>query len=435
MSIMIVGIGFAIMLMLMFLSIPVAVAIIAVGAIGGYLMYGAPLVDMMGGVLWSSLNSPSMLAIPLFMLLGELLLRGGIADRMYDALAVWLGRLPGGLLHTNIVTCTLFSATSGSSVATAATVGTIALPALAERNYPIRPALGTLAAGGTLGILIPPSINLLVYGSLANTSVGELFTAAVIPGLLLTLCFSLYVFFAHRDAGALAPDTRDIPLRVKLSLLKHLVPPLVIFGVVMGSIYGGLATPTESAALGVIIALIMVALNGRLSVDLLINCSLQAARTTGMVLIVLMCALMLNVTMAMVGAAQTITAAVASLGLDQFTLLLLLVVFYLILGMFMDAMSMLVLTVPIAIPMVVAVGVDPVWFGIFIVVMCEIALITPPLGMNLFVVQGVRKDGGSFNDVIIGSLPYVFVMLAFTLLIILWPEIVTWLPNLMAGNH
>ena len=435
MSIMIVAIGFAIMLMLMFLSIPVAVAIIAVGAIGGYLMYGAPLVDMMGGVLWSSLNSPSMLAIPLFMLLGELLLRGGIADRMYDALAVWLGRLPGGLLHTNIATCTLFSATSGSSVATAATVGTIALPALAERNYPIRPALGTLAAGGTLGILIPPSINLMVYGSLANTSVGELFTAAVIPGLLLTLCFSLYVFFAHRDAGAQAPDTRDIPLRVKLGLLKHLVPPLVIFGVVMGSIYGGVATPTESAALGVIIALIMVGLNGRLSVDLLINCSLQAARTTGMVLIVLMCALMLNVTMAMVGAAQTITAAVASLGLDQFTLLLLLVVFYLILGMFMDAMSMLVLTVPIAVPMVVAVGVDPVWFGIFIVVMCEIALITPPLGMNLFVVQGVRKDGGSFNDVIIGSLPYVFVMLAFTLLIIIWPEIVTWLPNLMAGNH
>lgn len=435
MSIMIVAIGFAIMLMLMFLSIPVAVAIIAVGAIGGYLMYGAPLVDMMGGVLWSSLNSPSMLAIPLFMLLGELLLRGGIADRMYDALAVWLGRLPGGLLHTNIATCTLFSATSGSSVATAATVGTIALPALAERNYPIRPALGTLAAGGTLGILIPPSINLLVYGSLANTSVGQLFTAGIVPGLLLALCFSLYVFFAHRDAGAQAPDTRDIPLRVKLGLLKHLVPPLVIFGVVMGSIYGGVATPTESAALGVIIALIMVALNGRLSVDLLINCSLQAARTTGMVLIVLMCALMLNVTMAMVGAAQTITAAVASLGLDQFTLLLLLVVFYLILGMFMDAMSMLVLTVPIAVPMVVAVGVDPVWFGIFIVVMCEIALITPPLGMNLFVVQGVRKDGGSFNDVIIGSLPYVFVMLAFTLLIIIWPEIVTWLPNLMAGNH
>jgi len=435
MSIMIVAIGFAIMLMLMFLSIPVAVAIIAVGAIGGYLMYGAPLVDMMGGVLWSSLNSPSMLAIPLFMLLGELLLRGGIADRMYDALAVWLGRLPGGLLHTNIATCTLFSATSGSSVATAATVGTIALPALAERNYPIRPALGTLAAGGTLGILIPPSINLLVYGSLANTSVGQLFTAGIVPGLLLALCFSLYVFFAHRDAGAQAPDTRDIPLRVKLGLLKHLVPPLVIFGVVMGSIYGGVATPTESAALGVIIALIMVALNGRLSVDLLINCSLQAARTTGMVLIVLMCALMLNVTMAMVGAAQTITAAVASLGLDQFTLLLLLVLFYLILGMFMDAMSMLVLTVPIAVPMVVAVGVDPVWFGIFIVVMCEIALITPPLGMNLFVVQGVRKDGGSFNDVIIGSLPYVFVMLAFTLLIIIWPEIVTWLPNLMAGSR
>lgn len=434
MSIALVGVGFALMLLLMFLSIPVAVSIIAVGAVGGYLLYGSPMVDMMGGVLWTNLNNPSMLAIPLFMLLGELLLRGGMADRMYAALAVWMGRLPGGLLHANIASCALFSATSGSSVATAATVGTIALPALAARNYPVRPSLGSLAAGGTLGILIPPSVNMLVYGSLANVSVGQLFMAGVIPGLLLSLCFSLYIFIAHSKAGTHAPQAAAIPMRVKIGMLKHLVAPLIIFGVVMGSIYGGLATPTESAALGLIIAMLLVAINGKLSVDLLINCSMQAARTTGMVIIVLICALMLNVTMAMIGVAQTVTEWVAALGLNQLTLLLLLIVFYLVLGMFMDAMSMLVLTVPIAVPMVVAVGVDPIWFGIFIVLMCEIALIHPPLGMNLFVVHGVRKDGGSFNDVIMGSLPYVFVMIGFTLLTMAFPAIVTGLPHLMAGQ-
>lgn len=294
--------------------------------------------------------------------------------------------------------------------------------------------MGSLAAGGTLGILIPPSVNMLVYGSLANVSVGQLFTAGVIPGLLLSLCFSLYIFLAHGKAGTHAPQTPAIPLRVKLAMLKHLVAPLIIFGVVMGSIYGGLATPTESAALGLIIALVLVAINGKLSTDLLISCSMQAAKTTGMVIIVLACALMLNVTMAMVGLAQTVTEWVATLGMNQLSLLLLLIVFYLVLGMFMDAMSMLVLTVPIAVPMVMAVGVDPIWFGIFIVLMCEIALIHPPLGMNLFVVHGVRKDGGSFNDVIMGSLPYVFVMIGFTLLTMAFPVIVTWLPNLMAGQ-
>ncbi|WP_445682797.1 TRAP transporter large permease [Radicibacter daui] len=434
MSIALVAIGFAAMLVIMFLSLPVAVAIIAVGALGGYLMYGAPLVDMMGGVIWSSLNSPSMLAIPLFMLLGELLLRGGIADRMYDAMAVWLARLPGGLLHTNIATCALFSATSGSSVATAATVGTIALPALEQYNYRMRPALGSLAAGGTLGILIPPSVNLLVYGSLANTSVGELFAGGVVPGLLMAALFSVYIFFAHARAGAEATALVTMPWREKLSLARHLVPPLIIFGVVMGAIYGGLATPTESAAIGVMIALAFVGLNGRLSWELLANCSLQAARTSGMVMIVLVSSLLLNVTISMTGAAQAITHWIASFGLSQLALLLVLLVFYVVLGTFMDAMSMLVLTVPIVIPVVVAAGIDPVWFGIFIVIMCEIALITPPVGMNLFVVQGIRRDRGPYSDVTRGALPYVVLMAGFTVLLMVFPQIVTWLPQTLAGR-
>jgi tripartite ATP-independent transporter DctM subunit len=423
MSITIVGIGFTIMLALMFLSIPVAVAIVAVGALGGMVFYGMPLVDMMGGVIWTSLNSPSILAIPLFMLLGELLLRGGIADKMFDAFAGWLDRLPGGLLHTNIATSALFAATSGSSVATAATVGTIALPALNQRNYSISASLGSLAAGGTLGILIPPSINLLVYGSLANASVGQLFAAGLIPGVLLAVCFSLYIAIFQGKSG------RDID-QPRLSLR---FPPFLIFGVVMGSIYGGLATPTESAALGVVIALAIVAMMKRLSWALLLNCCMQAARTTGMTVVVLSCALLLNVTISMLGATQVVTQWVAGFGFQAFSLLLVLIVFYVVLGMFMDAMSMLVLTVPIAVPMVAAVGVDPIWFGIFIILMCEIALITPPVGMNLFVVHGLRRDGGSFNDVVRGALPYVAVMIGFVVLIMLLPDIVMWLPNQLAG--
>lgn len=425
--------AFFAMLALMFLSLPVAFAILAVGAIGGYLAFGYPLIEMMGGVTWGTLNNSVMTAIPLFMLLGELLLRGGVADKMYDALAVWMDRIPGGLLHTNIGTCALFSATSGSSVATAATVGTIALPALGQRNYPIQASLGSLAAGGTLGILIPPSVNLLVYGSIANVSVGSLFVAGLLPGLLLTALFSAYIFFAHSQAGRMSNEVNKIPLNEKIQALRHLVPPALIFTVVMGSIYGGLATPTESAALGVMMALVILWRAGRLNRVLLEHSFIQAARTSGMVILIIVCALLLNVTLSMTGATQAITQWISSLGLGAYTLLILLVLFYILLGMFMDAMSMLVLTVPIALPMVVAVGIDPVWFGIFIVVMCEIALITPPVGMNLFVVQGLRKDGGSFNDIVKGSFPYVIIMIFFTAALIIWPSIALWLPKTMAS--
>jgi tripartite ATP-independent transporter DctM subunit len=323
MSILVLALGFAAMLALMFLSLPVAFAIVAVGTVGGYLAFGMPLIEMMGSVVWGTLNNSVMTAIPLFMLLGEILLRSGIADKMFDVLAVWLGRLPGGLLHTNIGTCALFSATSGSSVATAATVATVALPALGQRGYPLQATLGSLAAGGTLGILIPPSVNLLVYGSLANVSVGQLFIAGVVPGLLLTALFSLYILIAHRNAGA-ADKAPDVPLAQKLRLLRHLLPPAVIFLVVMGSIYGGLATPTESAALGVMVALFFVWRQGRLSLALMEHCFRQSARTTGMVVLVIVCALLLNVTLSMLGTAQAVTQWVGSLGLNAYTLLALL---------------------------------------------------------------------------------------------------------------
>ncbi|WP_420398415.1 TRAP transporter large permease [Marinovum algicola] len=427
--------GFFGMMGLLLMSFPIAVIMVVLGVIGGVLLYGWPLLNSMGPVIWGVQNENILTAVPLFILLGELLLRSGIADRMYGALAIWLNRLPGGLLHTNIGCCSLFAATSGSSVATAATVGTVALPNLKRRGYGSRQALGSLAAGGTLGILIPPSVNLLIYGSLANESIGQLFIAGIIPGIALTLLFMVYIasesYFIPASDGE---EEAKVPLAMKLAALKHLVPPAIIFAVVMGSIYCGIATPTESAALGVVVALAFAAREGKLSLEFFDNCFRQTAKTTGMILLIITAAFMLNVTLALGGIAQTMTAWVASFGLAPWALLMALIVFYLFLGMFMDVLSMQVLTIPVALPIVTAVGIDPIWFGIFIVLMCELGMITPPVGMNLYVVQGVRTDGGPFRDVVLGAIPYALIMVLFTILLIFVPQIVTWLPETMSGR-
>lgn len=428
-------VGFTSMMAMLLLSLPVAAIMVALGVIGGLLLYGWPLVESMGPVIWGVTNENILTAIPLFVLLGELLLRSGLADNMYASLAMWFGRLPGGLLHTNIATCSLFAATSGSSVATAATVGTVALPALKSRGYDPSRSLGSLAAGGTLGILIPPSVNLLIYGSLANVSVGQLFTAGVVPGVLLALLFMLFIAVQSlvQSGIPVAPEA-DVTRAQKLAALVHLIPPAIVFAVVMGSIYLGIATPTESAALGVVIALALVWREGRLSFELLDDCFRGTAKTSGMILLIITAAFMLNVTLALGGVAQAVTEWVASFELSQFRLLLAFIVFYLILGMFMDVLSMQVLTIPIALPIVTHVGVDPIWFGIFVVLMCELGMITPPVGMNLYVVQGVRGDNGPFRDVVVGAMPYALMMILFTIMLMIWPQIALWLPQTMHGN-
>jgi tripartite ATP-independent transporter DctM subunit len=433
MTIVDIAVGFVVMMGLLMIGFPVAIVMVAMGVLGGVLLYGPVLLQSMGPVLWGVQNGNVLTAIPLFILLGELLLRSGIADRMYGALALWLGRLPGGLLHTNIGCCALFAATSGSSVATAATVGTVALPSLTDRNYSSSRALGSLAAGGTLGILIPPSVNLLVYGSLANVSVGQLFIAGIVPGILLTLSFMVLIALQHywRPDDVIHPDTTTRAERI--AALRHLIPPAVVFFVIMGSIYMGIATPTESAALAVVVALGFVWREGRLSLSFLDICFRQTAKTTGMILLIIAAAFTLNVTLALGGITNAMSAWVGGLGLTPTALLFALMVFYLILGMFMDVLSMQVLTIPIAVPIVVAAGIDPIWFGIFVVLMSELGMITPPVGMNLYVVQGVRSDNGPFMDVIIGALPYCAIMLLFATMLIFWPDIVMWLPESFAG--
>ena len=423
-------VGFLLMIGMMLIGIPIAVSMFIVGVGGGMLAFGRPFIDSIASVAWGVQNENLLTAIPLFILLGELLLRSGIADRMYVTLAAWLGRLPGGLLHTNIGCCALFAATSGSSVATAATIGTVALPSLHARNYSMRDSLGSIAAGGTLGILIPPSVNMIIYGSLTNNSIGKLFIAGIIPGLLLALLFMAFIFVKSVATGSGRTEVSP-PLAERVRLLRNLVAPLVVFGIVMGSLYFGIATATESAALGVVVALLFVWQSGRMSRELLKNCFLQTGRIAGMILLIIVAAFILNLAISLTGVAEAMTKWVSSFGLSGTTMILVLIFFYLILGMFMDVLSMQVATIPITYPIVTALGVDPIWYGIFIVLMCELGMITPPVGMNLFVVHGIRPDKGGIEDAIWGALPYAVIMIAFTLLLLAVPELVLWLPAKM----
>lgn len=430
MSLTYIAIGFFAMLGMMLIGLPIATAMATVGIIGGMLAYGVPFIDSIAPVVWGVHNDNLLTSIPLFVLMGELLLRSGIADRMFGAMAAWLGRLPGGLLHANIGCSAIFAATSGSSVATAATIGTVALPSLHRRGYPMTMSLGSIAAGGTLGILIPPSVNLIVYGSLTDTSIGRLFVAGIIPGLLLTAAFMGFVaVYAVMSQSTIREE--KMPWRQRIYLLKDLVPPGVVFVIVMGSLYSGVATTTESAALGVVASLGFAWHSRKLSWALLQNCFVQTAKTSGMILLIITAAFILNLAVSLTGVAETMTQWVTSFGLSGTQMLLILMVFYLVLGMFMDVLSMMVATIPITFPIVVALGIDPVWFGIFIVLMCELGLITPPVGMNLFVVQGIRPDGGSIRDAIVGALPYVLILIGFAFLLIAFPAIVTWLPGQM----
>lgn len=417
---------------LLFLGVPISPVMAIIGLVGGLLAFGYPFMNSIGNVVWGVHNSFILTAVPLFILMGEILLRSGVADRMYESLAKWMNWLPGNLLHTNIGCCALFSATTGSSVACAATVGTVALPTLNERGFSKKLSLGSLAAGGTMGILIPPSIALIIYGSLTNNSISQLFVAGVIPGIALTLTFIVYLMFASMYVGT--TGTIVVSWSDRIKALPAMVPPLVIFFIVMGSIYFGLATPTESAALGIMASLFFAWRTGRLSSEMLHKCFVNTAQLTGMIILIITAAFILNLTLSLLGIAEMLTQSVMSLDLTLTQLTLVMIVFYIVLGMFLDVLSIQVATIPIAYPIMTAAGADPIWFGIFIVLMSEVAMITPPMGMNLFVIQGVRQDKGPLSDVIWGALPFALIMLAFTVMLIFVPDLVTWLPSKMKGG-
>ncbi len=421
-----------ILVLLLGLAVPVAAGLGFLGLALAELYSKLPLALAMGEVAWATSNNFLLVAIPFFVLLGEILLRSGMAERMYNALVLWMPWLPGGLMHSNIAACAMFAATSGSSVATAATIGTVAMGEIKKHGYSERLFLGTIAAGGTLGILIPPSINMIVYGVLTDSSIPKLYLAGIVPGLVLAGLFSLTVLVLCLARPALGGRRTEASWEQRISALPDLIPPLVIFLAVIGSIYAGLATATESAALGVIAALGVAAWNRRLTLRMLLHAFEGTMRTTAMIMAILIAAYFLNFVITSIGLTGQVNSYITGLGLSATQLLVVVVIFYLILGMFMETLSMMVATVPIIAPIMFKAGFDPVWFGILIVLLMETAMITPPVGINLYVVQGLRARG-KIDDVIIGAAPFVIALLAMIALLSLWPNLALWLPQLAAG--
>ncbi len=425
-------VSLVILLILLLLSIPVAAAMGVLGIILEKLYSPFPLIRAIGDVAWSENTSFVLFAIPLFILLGQILLKSGIAEDTYKAIDKWLSWLPGGLMHANIVTSALFAATSGSSVATAATIGTLALPQAEKYGYNETLFAGSIAAGGTLGILIPPSINLIVYGFLTNTSIPKLFVAGIIPGIILALLFMMMILILCILSPKLGKVKKGITWQERFKMLTNLLPILIVFVVVIGSIYAGFATPTESAAMGVIASLIITAIRGNLNLGLLKESIEGTMRSTGMIMLILLAATYLNFILVSLGLTDILQNFIKNLGFSSLNTLLIIVAMYIVLGFFIETLSMMVLTIPIVYPVILNLGFDPIWFGILLILLIEMALITPPVGLNLYVVQGVRGKG-SINEIIVGSVPFVIMMIMMIVILITFPEIVLYLPSKFNG--
>ena len=415
------------------IGIPVGASLVMLGLVLAGIYSPFPLVKAIGETSWGASSDVIVVSVPMFILMGELMLRSGVAERMYDAMTKWLAWLPGGLMHSNIGACAMFAATSGSSAATAATIGTVALPEMKKHGYSVSLYTGSLAAGGTLGILIPPSINMVVYGVLTNTSIPQLYLAGVIPGFLLAALFMLTILIACLFRPAWGGRKIEVSWADRINCLPALIPPFCLFLLVIGSIYAGWATPTEAASLGVVATFALAAFNGRLNMKVLRLAFEGTMRSTAMIMLIFVGAFFLNFVLSAVGLSREITNLITGLKLSPLETMIAIVIFYVILGCFMETMAMMITTVPIVVPIITQMGYDPVWFGIIIIILVEIAMITPPVGVNLYIVQGVRREG-SLNQVIIGALPFVATMLVMIGILIAFPDLAMWLPNLWKAS-
>ncbi len=390
--------------------------------------------DKIGGLLanstWNSLNSWSLTALPLFILMGEILFRTAISTRLLNGLVPWLSNVPGRLLHINIVACSLFAAVSGSSAATTATVGKITLDELSKRGYDRSLAIGSLAGAGTLGFLIPPSLIMIIYGVLSDTSIGKLFIGGVIPGLLLAVFYSMYIALRAIMKPSIVPAADErYSFAEKLKAIKDLIPVLLLVFVVLGGIYLGFTTPTEAAAIGVLGALILAVAYRNLSWHNFREALLQAVQTSCMICLIIAGAAFLSQVVGFVGIARGISVYITSLDMSPYMLLVVLGLMYLVLGMILDGISIVVMTLPIVLPIVTAAGFDPLWFGIYLVIMVELSQITPPVGFSLFVIQGISYEPVSF--IIRATLPFLIIMILMVVLLALFPDLVLYLPEKM----
>lgn len=397
-----------------------------------YLVYsdGWDALRALGLVAWGGMNSFTLTAIPLFILMAELLLKSGISDRVYRSLAILVRRLPGGLLQTNIAGCAVFSAISGSSVATAAAIGTVALPQLQERSYDRSMATGSLAAGGTLGILIPPSIAMILYGTFTEVSIAKLFAAGLLPGILLAASFMCYIAVTAMRKPDVAPrEALSVSAATILRTVADLLPFVVLIFTVLGGIYFGLVTPTESAALGCAMSIVVCRIWGKLDIKVFRSALQHSVMVTGSVMFIVLAAFIFSYAVAIGGLAINLTQWLVSLDLSKFGFIFALVVMYAVLGCLVESIGMLVITVPLLFPVLLQYGIDPIWFGVILVLLIELGQITPPLGINLFVIQGISRC--ELGEVVRGALPYYLIILAFVALLAWVPEIALWLPNNM----
>lgn len=408
----------------------VALALLGVALVGMELFTSRPAGDAMITTIWTSSSSWTLTALPLFIWMGEILYRTRLSEDMFRGLAPWMARLPGGLLHTNIVGCTIFAAVSGSSAATLTTVGKMSIPELRKRGYPEFMTIGTLAGAATLGLMIPPSLTLIVYGVTINESISKLFMAGVFPGLVLALLFMAYVVawhFVRRDQRPQPEPTMTLVEKLKQS--RFLIPVILLVTFVIGSMYMGFATATEAAAFGVIGALILAAGQGSLTRHTFLESLMGATRTSCMVAFILMGASFLSLSMGFTGLPRALAEWIASLGLSPIALIAALTVFYIVVGCFLDGISSVVLTMAVVEPMIRQAGIDVIWFGIFIVVVVEMAQITPPIGFNLFVMQGMTKhDMGYIAKT---ALPMFALMVVMVGILVAFPDLATWLPENM----
>ena len=409
-------------------SVWVGLALMGVAWIGMELFTSRPAGDAMLTTIWASSSSWTLTALPLFIWMGEILFRTRLSEDMFRGLAPWMRGLPGGLLHTNIAGCTVFAAVSGSSAATLTTVGKMSIPELRARGYPEYMIIGTLAGAATLGLMIPPSLTLIVYGVSINESITQLFMAGIIPGLVLAGLFMSYIVGWH----FLRPEEHakrepSMSLGEMFAESRFLFPVLCLVFVVIGSMYFGWATATEAAAVGVLGALLLAALQRSLNWSTFSASLMGATRTSAMIALILMGAAFLSLAMGFTGLPRALAAWIETLDLSPITLIVALTLFYVVLGMFLDGISSVVLTMAIVEPMIRQAGIDVIWFGIFIVVVVEMAQVTPPIGFNLFVLQGMTNH--EIGYIAKTAIPMVLLMLVMVVILVVWPELATWLPN------
>jgi C4-dicarboxylate transporter, DctM subunit len=425
---------FAAVLVTVMAGMRIGFSLILVGVISLVVFPSRPLFLPMAETGWNVLNSFVLTAVPLFIFMGQILSRGGISEELYHATEKWLSGLPGGLAIANIASSAIFAALSGSSLATTAGIGSIAIPAMKSRGYHPRLIYGSLGAGGTLGILIPPSIAMILYGFIANVSIGSLFLAGVVPGLLMASFMMLFIAGWALKSPSIVPVLESAPSWTdRLLALRNAGPAVVLVFVVLGSIYAGVATPTEAAALGAFGALLITVFKRQFTWGALWSNLHATALTMGMIGLIMQGAMMIAWALHVLQVPNHITETIAALGLNRYVIFGLIVLLLYVLGCFIDGISILLILTPILVPVMTALGFDLVWFGVILVVSIEVSLITPPVGMNLFILKGIAPDA-NMEDIIMGALPYVVILSLGLLALTIWPQLVLWLPEMAKGT-